>query len=63
LNTAKEKHIKFGLLMNGTKQVAAEIGIRREEAKNGHIYYPKVYLAYNQTEMAMLGGKKAPVDH
>jgi len=43
--------------MDGIKQVAAEIGLRREEAKNGHIYYPKVYLAYNKTEMAMLGGQ------
>jgi hypothetical protein len=42
--------------MNGTKQITAEVGLRREEAKNGHIYYPKVYLAYNKTEMAMVGG-------
>jgi hypothetical protein len=56
LNTPKDRHIKFGLSMNGTKQITAELGLRREEAKNGHIYYPKVYLAYNKTEMAMVGG-------
>ncbi|CAB3385673.1 Hypothetical predicted protein [Cloeon dipterum] len=56
LNTPDDVHAKFGLAMNGAKQIQAEIGMRRVVAKNGHIYYPKVYFAKNETELANLGG-------
>lgn len=61
LNTPNDRHIKFGLSMNGTKQITAEIGLRRDEATSGYIYYPKVYLAYNKTEMANVGGIYGPI--
>ncbi|KAF4531743.1 hypothetical protein B566_EDAN015189 [Ephemera danica] len=56
LNTPDDRHIAFSLLMNGSKQLTAELGVLRVEAKNGYIYSPRLYLAYNKTEVAKLTG-------
>lgn len=62
LNTPADKHIEFGLLMNGKKQLTAELGVLREEAKNGFIFSPRLYLAYNSTDVAKLIGINKIID-